>query len=122
MGDISQSLFQKAKACIPGGVNSPVRAGKAVGIDPPFISRAKGCLLWDEDGNEYIDYVCSWGPMILGHANFEVFQALEKAYPRERFPLIKQIEVLGLMDLKPEMVAARERLERLDRLGPPKRK
>jgi glutamate-1-semialdehyde 2,1-aminomutase len=79
MGDISQSLFQKAKACIPGGVNSPVRAGKAVGIDPPFISRAKGCLLWDEDGNEYIDYVCSWGPMILGHANFEVFQALEKA-------------------------------------------
>jgi glutamate-1-semialdehyde 2,1-aminomutase len=79
MGDISKSLFQRAKTYIPGGVNSPVRAGKAVGIDPPFISKAKGCLLWDEDGNEYIDYVCSWGPMILGHAHSEVLQALEKA-------------------------------------------
>ncbi len=79
MGDNSESLFQKAKTFIPGGVNSPVRAGKAVGIDPPFISKANGCLLWDEDGNEYIDYVCSWGPMILGHARLEVLQALEKA-------------------------------------------
>jgi len=60
-------------------VNSPVRAGKAVGIDPPFISKANGCLLWDEDGNEYIDYVCSWGPMILGHAHPKVAHALEKA-------------------------------------------
>ncbi len=79
MGDRSKSLFQKAKTYIPGGVNSPVRAGKAVGIDPPFISKANGCLLWDEDGNEYIDYVCSWGPMILGHSHPEVIQALEKA-------------------------------------------
>ena len=79
MGHISESLFQKARTYIPGGVNSPVRAGKAVGIDPPFISKANGCLLWDEDGNEYIDYVCSWGPMILGHAHPEVVQTLEKA-------------------------------------------
>ena len=79
MGDISKSLFQKARTFIPGGVNSPVRAGKAVGIDPPFISKANGCLLWDEDGKEYIDYVCSWGPMILGHTHPKVVQALEKA-------------------------------------------
>ena len=55
MGDKSRDLFQKAKELIPGGVNSPVRAGKAVGIDPPFIARAEGCFLWDIDGNRYID-------------------------------------------------------------------
>ena len=82
MGKTSDLLFQKARTFIPGGVNSPVRAGKAVGIDPPFISKANGCLLWDVDGNEYIDYVCSWGPMILGHAHPEVVQALEKALHR----------------------------------------
>ena len=75
---ISEKLFQKAKKCIPGGVNSPVRAGQAVGIDPPFISKANGCVIWDVDGNEYIDYVCSWGPMILGHAHPEIVNALEK--------------------------------------------
>lgn len=79
MGDNSEYLFQKAKKYIPGGVNSPVRAGKAVGIDPPFIARAKGCLLWDVDENEYIDYVCSWGPMILGHAHPEVIRSLEES-------------------------------------------
>ncbi|OPX35402.1 MAG: glutamate-1-semialdehyde-2,1-aminomutase, partial [Desulfobacteraceae bacterium 4484_190.2] len=63
---------------IPGGVNSPVRAGQAVGIDPPFISKANGCVIWDVDGNEYIDYVCSWGPMILGHAHPEIVNALEE--------------------------------------------
>lgn len=75
---ISEKLFQKAKNCIPGGVNSPVRAGQAVGIDPPFISKANGCVIWDVDGNEYIDYVCSWGPMILGHAHPEIVNALEE--------------------------------------------
>ena len=55
----SQLLFEKAKSIIPGGVNSPVRAGQAVGIDPPFIARAQGCNLWDLEGNRYIDYVCS---------------------------------------------------------------
>ncbi|MCD6298303.1 MAG: glutamate-1-semialdehyde 2,1-aminomutase [Deltaproteobacteria bacterium] len=74
----SEKLFQKAKKYIPGGVNSPVRAGQAVGIDPPFISKANGCVIWDVDGNEYIDYVCSWGPMILGHADPEIVNALEE--------------------------------------------
>jgi glutamate-1-semialdehyde 2,1-aminomutase len=79
MGNQSKVLFEKAKRLIPGGVNSPVRAGKAVGMDPPFISRASGCLLWDVDGKQYIDYVGSWGPMILGHAHPDVVSALEEA-------------------------------------------
>ena len=78
----SRYLFEKAGTFIPGGVNSPVRAGKAVGIDPPFISRAKGCLLWDVDGNKYIDYICSWGPMILGHAHPEIVRILEEGIRR----------------------------------------
>ncbi|UCF86271.1 MAG: glutamate-1-semialdehyde 2,1-aminomutase [Desulfobacteraceae bacterium] len=78
MGKQSRVLFEKAKKYIPGGVNSPVRAGKAVGINPPFISKANGCRIWDADGNEYIDYVCSWGPMILGHAHPEIVKALEE--------------------------------------------
>jgi glutamate-1-semialdehyde 2,1-aminomutase len=76
MGKRSGDLFKRAVQCIPGGVNSPVRAGKAVGVDPLFISRAEGCHLWDEDGKRYIDYVCSWGPMILGHGHPEVVKAL----------------------------------------------
>lgn len=71
-------LFEKAKRFIPGGVNSPVRAGKSVGIDPPFIARAEGSRLWDVDGHEYIDYVCSWGPMILGHAHPDVVRTLQE--------------------------------------------
>jgi glutamate-1-semialdehyde 2,1-aminomutase len=78
MGTKSKALFDKAKSLIPGGVNSPVRAGRAVGIDPRFISRAKGCFLWDVDGKRYIDYVCSWGPMILGHSHPKVVEALEE--------------------------------------------
>ena len=77
MGEKSSVLFEKAKGLIPGGVNSPVRAGKAVGIDPPFIARAEGCYLWDADGNRYIDYVGSWGPMILGHAHPEIVKVLK---------------------------------------------
>jgi glutamate-1-semialdehyde 2,1-aminomutase len=77
MGKESKALFEKARKIIPGGVNSPVRAGKAVGIDPPFIDRAKACFLWDTEGNQYVDYVCSWGPMILGHAYPEVVKALQ---------------------------------------------
>ena len=79
MKETSDHLFERASRYIPGGVNSPVRAGKAVGIDPLFIARADGALLWDADGNEYIDYVCSWGPMILGHSHPEVVQALEES-------------------------------------------
>jgi glutamate-1-semialdehyde 2,1-aminomutase len=82
MGEQSRALFEKAKKYIPGGVNSPVRAGKAVGIVPPFIARANGCRLWDVDGNEYTDYVCSWGPMILGHTHPEIVRALEETVQR----------------------------------------
>ncbi len=79
MRDKSRSLFEKAKKLIPGGVNSPVRAGKSVGVDPPFITSAKGALIQDADGNEYIDFVASWGPMILGHAHPEVVEAVKKS-------------------------------------------
>jgi glutamate-1-semialdehyde 2,1-aminomutase len=72
----SHELFQDAAKVIPGGVNSPVRAFKSVGGDPIFVKGAKGCKLYDVDGNEYIDYVGSWGPMIVGHANDEVIDAL----------------------------------------------
>lgn len=75
----SRRLFAEALNLIPGGVNSPVRAFKAVGENPPFIKRAKGSKIYDVDGNEYIDYVLSWGPMILGHAHPKVIKALKKA-------------------------------------------
>ncbi len=75
----SKELFLKAQEIIPGGVNSPVRAGRNVGVDPPFIQRADGCYLWDADGKRYVDYVCSWGPMILGHRHPEVIQAINDA-------------------------------------------
>ncbi len=76
--DKSEHLFEKAKSVIPGGVNSPVRAFKSVGGVPPFITKAEGPFLWDADGNRYIDYVGSWGPMILGHAHPEVIDAVTK--------------------------------------------
>ena len=82
MREKSKALFESAKKIIPGGVNSPVRAGKSVGMDPPFIASAKGALIWDADGNEYIDYVASWGPMILGHAHPEVLEAVIKSAER----------------------------------------
>ena len=75
-------LYQRAVELMPGGVNSPVRAFKSIGIPPTFIDRAKGSRIWDIDGNEYIDYVGSWGPMILGHAHPKVIAALKKAAPR----------------------------------------
>jgi len=78
----SIALYEKALAMIPGGVNSPVRAFKAIGIPPTFIDRAKGSKVWDVDGNEYIDYVGSWGPMILGHAHPRVTAAIKKAAPK----------------------------------------
>jgi glutamate-1-semialdehyde 2,1-aminomutase len=75
----SRRLQERAESVIPGGVNSPVRAFRAVGGDPPFIVRGKGSRLWDADGNEYIDYIGSWGPMILGHAFPEVVEAITAA-------------------------------------------
>ena len=75
----SAALFRRATQVIPGGVNSPVRAFSAVGGDPRFIASAQGCRLTDVDGNEYIDLVCSWGPMILGHAHPAVVSAVQQA-------------------------------------------
>ena len=74
----SQSLFAKAQQLIPGGVNSPVRACKSVGCDPLFVKRAAGSKIYDVDGNEFLDFVCSWGPMILGHSHPSVVEAIEK--------------------------------------------
>jgi glutamate-1-semialdehyde 2,1-aminomutase len=75
----SKRLYEMAQSLIPGGVNSPVRAFKAVGLNPLFIKKAKGSRIYDVDGNSYIDYVLSWGPMILGHAHPRVVKALKKA-------------------------------------------
>ncbi len=75
----SEQLFKRAQERIPGGVNSPVRAFKSVGRSPIFISRALGARMWDVDGNDYIDFVGSWGPMILGHGHPAVVEALQKA-------------------------------------------
>ena len=77
--EISQELFERAKKKIPGGVNSPVRAFQSVGMIPRFIRSAKGDRITDVDGTEYIDYVCSWGPGILGHAHPQVIQKVEEA-------------------------------------------
>lgn len=74
----SEALFSRAQQSIPGGVNSPVRAFKSVGGSPVFIRKAKGAYLYDEDGNRYIDYINSWGPMILGHAFDPVIEAIQK--------------------------------------------
>src|SRR5688572_15330378 len=78
----SAELLKRALAVIPGGVNSPVRAFRAVGGTPLFISRASGSSIWDVDGNRYIDYVGSWGPMILGHADPSVVDAVKFAMDR----------------------------------------
>jgi glutamate-1-semialdehyde 2,1-aminomutase len=76
---ISQQLFALAQQYIPGGVNSPVRSFRAVEGTPPFIARGQGSRVWDVDGNEFIDYVCSWGPLALGHAHPAVVEALKAA-------------------------------------------
>ncbi|MBT8188581.1 MAG: glutamate-1-semialdehyde 2,1-aminomutase [Croceitalea sp.] len=89
----SSALFAEAKKYIPGGVNSPVRAFKAVGGEPIFINKAKGAYLWDEDGNKYIDYISSWGPLILGHANPLILKAvIDKAKKGTSFGIPTEIE------------------------------
>src|SRR5574339_192465 len=75
----NHSLFERAQRRIPGGVNSPVRAFRAVGGTRPFFERASGANLWDADGRRYIDYVGSWGPMVLGHTHPAVVQAVQAA-------------------------------------------
>lgn len=74
----NQMIFNETKKYIPGGVNSPVRAYNGMGIDPPIIKSGKGALIYDEDGNEYIDFVLGWGPLILGHCNEEVVESIKK--------------------------------------------
>ena len=78
----SQSLFEHALKIIPGGVNSPVRACKSVGADPLFIERGQGCLIYDADGNRFIDYIGSWGPLILGHRHPAVVDAITAVLER----------------------------------------
>src|SRR5215467_6782696 len=75
----SRQLHARASRVIPGGVNSPVRAFKSVACDPPYIVRGQGSRICDADGNEYVDYIGSWGPLILGHAHPEVVEAVEEA-------------------------------------------
>jgi glutamate-1-semialdehyde 2,1-aminomutase len=92
----SKRLFKKAQELIPGGVNSPVRAFKSVGGSPIFIQRAKGSKIYDVDGNTYIDYVLSWGPMILGHAHPRVINAIKDAADWGTSfgaPTVKEIEL-----------------------------
>ena len=79
---LSHQLQQRADTLLPGGVDSPVRAFHAVGGEPPFVVRAEGAYLWDADGNRYVDYFGSWGPMILGHAAPQVVQAVQEAAAR----------------------------------------
>ncbi len=80
--DISNELYKQACELIPGGVNSPVRSGRAVGFEPLFIKEASGCRIVDENGNDYIDYVGSWGPLILGHSHPGVVAALRGIFDR----------------------------------------
>jgi glutamate-1-semialdehyde 2,1-aminomutase len=75
----NETLFARAQKSIPGGVNSPVRAFKSVGGTPPFIERGAGARIWDADGKSYVDYVGSWGPLLLGHAHADVVHAVRKA-------------------------------------------
>lgn len=90
----SKSLFERAQQSIPGGVNSPVRAFKSVGGAPLFIKSAKGAYMFDEDGNRYIDYINSWGPMILGHAYKPVVKAIrEKVLDSTSFGAPTQLEI-----------------------------
>ena len=89
----SSALFDEARKYIPGGVNSPVRAFKAVGGDPIFVKSAKGAYLYDEDGNKLIDYIASWGPLILGHAYEPVIEAvIEKAKKGTSFGMPTEVE------------------------------
>lgn len=109
--DTSKSLFDRAKQVIPGGVNSPVRAFRAVGGNPLFMHHAKGAYLFDEDGNKFIDLINSWGPMILGHAHEVVEEAVKKALagsPSFGAPTRREVEMAELVcSLVPSMEQVR---------------
>ncbi|HYC28134.1 MAG TPA: aminotransferase class III-fold pyridoxal phosphate-dependent enzyme, partial [Chitinophagaceae bacterium] len=90
----SKELFERAQLSIPGGVNSPVRAFRSVGGTPVFMKSAKGAYLYDADGNRYIDYINSWGPMILGHAYAPVVEAIrEKVMSSTSFGAPTELEI-----------------------------
>lgn len=93
--DQSKRLYEEACRWIPGGVNSPVRSARAVGMNPIFVKEAKGCRLTDEDGNTYIDYVGSWGPLIFGHAHPRVVEAIEAAVTKgTSYGIPTQLEIM----------------------------
>ncbi|MDO6391102.1 glutamate-1-semialdehyde 2,1-aminomutase [Pontibacter sp. BT731] len=108
---ISEELFQRAQHSIPGGVNSPVRAFRAVGGNPRFMVSAKGPYMYDEDGNRYLELINSWGPMILGHADEIVQEAVQKAIPNSLSfgaPTRKEIEIAELIaDMVPSIEKVR---------------
>lgn len=111
MKDLNQGLFERARQVIPGGVNSPVRAFKAVGGTPKFITHAKGPHFWDANQQRFIDYIGSWGPMILGHGDERVIEAVQKA-ALEGFsygaPTEREIELAELLiRLTPSMEMVR---------------
>ena len=124
----NSALFERAKQIIPGGVNSPVRAFKAVGGTPRFVQRAQGAYFWDADGQRYIDYIGSWGPMILGHGHPAVLEAVQKAMqdgfsfgaPTERevemaeeiIKLVPSIEMVRLVSSGTEAAMSAIRLAR----------
>lgn len=81
-GSHSRDLFERARAVLPGGVNSPVRAFRSVGGSPPFIARGEGATVWDEDGRSYVDFVCAWGPLLFGHAFPPVVRAVQDVAAR----------------------------------------
>ena len=94
MYEKSKELFERAQKSIPGGVNSPVRAFKSVGGTPLFMQKAKGAYMYDADGNQYIDYIASWGPMILGHAHEPIVKAIqEKALDSTSFGAPTELEI-----------------------------
>lgn len=111
MSTKSEKLFEQSKKYIPGGVNSPVRAFGSVGMTPRFIESARGARIRDVDGREYIDYVCSWGPGILGHAHPQVIEAVQKACENGLSygaPTEKELELAELIaDLIPSMEVSR---------------
>lgn len=107
----NQILFEQSQQFIPGGVNSPVRAFRSVGGTPIFFKQGKGSRLWDEDGKEYIDYIGSWGPMILGHAHPEVIAAVQKTAENSLSfgaPTARELEMAELINhLVPSMEQVR---------------
>ena len=109
--DLNDTLFERARQVIPGGVNSPVRAFRAVGGTPRFVKRAEGAYFWDANGKKYIDYIGSWGPMILGHGHPAVLEAVQKA-ALDGFsfgaPTEREVELVeALLKLVPSMEMVR---------------